>query len=219
MTTHTNFLQEMVLGKISSELAIELAWKLHGAWLDKVWWLNAVKRSPFIVQLTLAFDPALFCAREHIAATDRIYVVSRGLCMHGAKILSKNDCWGLDLMLTQGHLRQLRTTIAITYLHVLFLPRDALLETMEHFPKEKQMIRRSYRLLCVMRGIVYKANQIKADQRRQKKLTKAHHGVGSMLNVAMGEEEAVVEPPAKEFTTWPAAAASRPCPRRGGASA
>lgn len=129
-------MQEKVLAKMTSGIAVELVSELHGAWLDNVWWLHSVRHSHFMVQLALAFDPALYTPQERVKELDRLFVVRRGVCMHGVKVLTKDQCWNLDFMLLQGHLRRLRTTIAISYLHVLFLRRDMLNQTLEYFPKD-----------------------------------------------------------------------------------
>merc|ERR1719331_3286895 len=120
----------------------------------------------------------LFCPLEQIRATDRLYVISRGIVIHGATILRKNQCFGVDFLLTQEHLRVNLATVALSYLHTMYLTRDALQRTLDRHPRERQLVRRSYRALCLMRGIVYFAKQVLAKEKRE-----ARHQAG------LGEEE------------------------------
>jgi len=177
-TTRTNFVQEKVMARMSSELAIQLAHVLHRRWFDGIWWLRNVSRTTFMVQLTLAFDPMLYCPNENIRTTDRLYVIQRGLCVHGRQLLTKDKCWGVDMLLTQDHLRVSLTTVSITYLHVLYLTRDALQKTLERFPREQELVRKAYRTLCFIRGVVWKARQY---QRMMAQRQGSHLGSGSVL--------------------------------------
>merc|ERR1712228_814640 len=68
---------------------------------------------------------------------------------------------------TQEKLRLNLTSLAISYLHVLYLTRDGLQATMECFPREQELIKRSYRSLVLMRGIVWKARQLSREYARK----------------------------------------------------
>lgn len=160
----TAFVQRIV-ARMNSELAVQFVHVIHGPWLCNVWWLRQVSRTTFIVQLTVQFCPTLFCPKESIMTDDRLYVIQRGLCVHGRQILSRNSCWGVDMLLSQGHLRQNRMTMAISYLHVLYLTRELLHQTLARFPRERQLVRHAYRTLCVMRGIIWRAKQLQAKER------------------------------------------------------
>merc|ERR1711970_32901 len=48
----------------------------------------------------------------------------------------------------------------------MFLTRDALQKTLERYPRERQLVRRSYRCLCVMRGVIYYAKKVRAEEKR-----------------------------------------------------
>merc|ERR1719183_3491804 len=101
-----------------------------------------------MVDLTLSFDNMLYCPGEQVRATERLYV--------------KNKCFGVDFLLSQEHLRVSLATVALSYLHTMYLTRDALQKTLERYPRERQLVQRSYRSLCLMRGIVHVAKQIVA---------------------------------------------------------
>mmetsp|Transcript_82750 Transcript_82750/g.184779 ORF Transcript_82750/g.184779 Transcript_82750/m.184779 type:complete len:244 (-) Transcript_82750:35-766(-) len=154
---------------MNSELAIQFVHVIHSGWLNNIWWLKRVEGSTFVVQLTLEFMPLLYCPRECIVTGDRLYVIQRGLCIHGRQVLSKDMCWGTDVLLQQEHLRQNKVTLAISYCHVLYLTKEALDCTLARFPHEQEVIRRAYRLLCVLRGVVWRAKQIKAELLRQQR--------------------------------------------------
>jgi len=164
-----SFVQENLIARMSPELAIQFTEVLHGGWFGNIWWLRNVGRSNFMVKLTLAFAPMLYPPKECISNYDRLYVISHGMCIHGVQVLCKNQCWGTDFLLAQEHLRVLATTVSLTYLHTLYLTRELLQETLEQFPYERELVRRSYRSLCLMRGIVYHARSAQAEERRKKK--------------------------------------------------
>mmetsp|Transcript_6629 Transcript_6629/g.10549 ORF Transcript_6629/g.10549 Transcript_6629/m.10549 type:complete len:654 (-) Transcript_6629:50-2011(-) len=169
ITSHQTFIKDHVMAKMSSELAVQLTHVLHGEWFNNIWWLKGVSRTSFMVQLTLAFEMMLYCPNEMIRTTDRLYVIARGLCIHGSQLLSKNKCWGVDFLLAQDYLRIQVATVALSYLHTLYLTRDALHDTLERYPREQQLIRRAYRSLCVMRGILWYAKRIRAEEKRKER--------------------------------------------------
>lgn len=175
-TAHRNFVHEKVISKMSSDLAIELTAQLHGEWVDNIWWLKNVSRTVFMVELTLAFDSMLYCPGEHIWSTDRLYVILHGLCIHGSLVMGKNKCFGVDFLLAQDHLRINLATVALSYLHTIYLTRNALQKTLECYPRERALVRRSYRSLCCMRGIVHFAKQIVAEEKRQKRMSEGRTG-------------------------------------------
>merc|ERR1712000_136047 len=80
-----------------------------------------------------------------------------GLAVHGVQVIGKDAVWGVDMLLSQQRLRIGYTTVALSYLHVLYLTREALRDTMERWPREQALVKRSYRTLCFMRGIVWAA--------------------------------------------------------------
>lgn len=168
-TTRKHFAREQVLGRLNSQIGVDLVSELHGGWLKNVWWLQEVAKTKFISHLIVAFEPALYCPSEWVRAVDRLYVVQRGLCLHGQTVLGKDQVWGVDCLLTQGHLRSSKTTVAMSYLHVIYISRNKLEAVMEPFPKEKISIRRKYRVLCLMRGMIYQANKIRAEDRRKER--------------------------------------------------
>lgn len=162
-TRRTTHLQ-MIMARMNSELAISFVLVIHGRWLGKIWWLKDVLGTPFIVQLSLATRPVLYCPKEYIAATDRLHIIQQGLCIHGRQVLSKDSCWGVDMLLSQEHLRQFLVTLAISYLHLLYLTREALEATLDRFPLEREKVRRAYRVLCLMRGFAWRARSMKAKE-------------------------------------------------------
>merc|ERR1712232_1305569 len=46
--------------------------------------------------------------------------------------------------------------------------RDALQNTLEHFPREQMLVRRAYRSLVLMRGIVWHARKVIAEEKKQR---------------------------------------------------
>lgn len=190
--SRTTFLQQIV-ARMNSELAIQFVHVIHDGWLKNIWWLRRLSKSTFVVQLSLEFLPLLYCPRECIVTADRLYVIQRGLCIHGRQVLSKDMCWGTDMLLTQDHLRVNRVTLAISYCHVQYLTKEALDFTLARFPAEQEVVRRAYRLLVVLRGVVWRAKQIKAEQLRQSRGSRSSLGSrqsrGSVTRRNCGHDE------------------------------
>merc|ERR1712032_929455 len=124
------------------------------------------------------------------------------MCIHGVQVLCKNQCWGTDFLLAQEHLRVLATTVSLTYLHTLYLTRELLKDTLDQFPCERELVRRSYRSLCLMRGIVYHARSAQAEERRKNKEQVISTGavrrdfVTRLGSLRMREASCVVQPSA-----------------------
>merc|ERR1712054_46483 len=65
---------------------------------------------------------------------------------------------------------------ALSYLHTMYLSRRALQKTLEHYPRERQLVQRSYRSLCLMRGMVFLAKEIVQERKRAKRLEAGQDG-------------------------------------------
>lgn len=167
-TVREKFINDQIIRPASSALAQEVVKVLHGGWMQEVWWLKNVYNTNFIIDLALSFEPMLFSPNECITSSDRLFVIQRGLCVHGSQLLCRDKVWGVDMLLSQDHLRSTLVSFAISYLHVLYLTRERLQETLEGFPREKELVRRAYRVLCLMRGVVWKAKQMKMQEAGQK---------------------------------------------------
>eukprot|EP00930_Biecheleria_cincta_P046272 TRINITY_DN31907_c0_g1_i1.p1 TRINITY_DN31907_c0_g1~~TRINITY_DN31907_c0_g1_i1.p1 ORF type:complete len:724 (+),score=143.42 TRINITY_DN31907_c0_g1_i1:25-2172(+) len=156
---HSTFLQEKIMTKMNPELAMQLNYALNSRWIGNVWWLKFAARTIFVVKVTIALDSVLYCPEERIGHRDRLYIVVRGICIHGARVLTKESVWGEDMLLMQDYLRKCSQTVAMSYLHTTFLTREALMAVAETFPEEQLQLRKHYRILCLMRGIQWLAKQ------------------------------------------------------------
>lgn len=156
---HSTFLQEKIMTKMNPELAMQLNYALNSRWIGNVWWLKFAARTIFVVKVTIALESVLYCPEERIKHRDRLYVVVRGICIHGARVLTKESVWGEDMLLMQDYLRKCPRTVAMSYLHTTFLTREALMAVAETFPEEGAQLRKHYRILCLMRGIQWLAKQ------------------------------------------------------------
>lgn len=166
VTQQTNFVQEQVISRMTSMLAVSCVRSLHEGWMQKIWWMKTIIPMPCIVSVAVAFNPTLFCPQEFIRTGDKMFIVERGLCLHGTKVCGRNQVWGEDLLLQQHHLRKNLTTVAISYLHTLNITRGDLMASLEHFSEGKVIVRRAFVKLAVIRGVIYKASQMKAQQKK-----------------------------------------------------
>jgi len=144
---------------MNPELAMQLNYALNNRWISNVWWLKFAARTIFVVKVTIALESVLYCPEERIGHRDRLHIVVRGICIHGARVLTKESVWGEDMLLMQDYLRKCPQTVAMSYLHTTFLTREALMTVAETFPEEQLQLRKHYRILCLMRGIQWLAKQ------------------------------------------------------------
>ena len=113
-----------------------------------------------MVQIADAMSPLVLAPGE-LAPSRRLYVMLRGTCMYGRRLISKGGLsWGDDVILENpanfiSHLAR-----ALTYVDMTALSRDALLRIVGVYPNSEQRLNRHTVLLALRRSIISHAKAL-----------------------------------------------------------
>lgn len=156
-----------VLQYLSRQMQLEVAWYVHRQWLERVWYLSSEDQSTRAVLLDLAsrlsagvYPPGELCV------PGRMYIVSRGIALRGARVFRTGTVWGEDILLAHHHLQKNWPALAMSYLWVFSLDSDTLLGVLQHHPEASRPIWVVRQRWLVCRGIVKLAELQLEEERR-----------------------------------------------------
>ena len=72
-----------------------------------------------------------------------MYIVHRGIAMHNAKLITKGNVWGEDIILSSKVLRSKAQARAMNYLEVYFTTRTVLMYLSRIYPKTGMKVRKA----------------------------------------------------------------------------
>lgn len=106
-----------LLETMSPSLQWEVSWRINEKWLNRVWFLADAPRS-LLVQLSTRVSPLVFAPSE-VVPSGKLYIVHRGLALHGGRVLGSGKVWGEDsVILTSASLHSKFVSRAMNYLEV-----------------------------------------------------------------------------------------------------
>lgn len=142
-----------LLERMSPLLRGTVALEANRKWLDRVWyfsmetlpkgdWKLRTEHEAFISQLAMRLQPFAF-VREEKVPIGALHILQKGLVMRGFVFLSPGRVWGYDMLMQDKHHHLVNRTpaIALTYIEVIALARDDLMESAEGFPSAERRIR------------------------------------------------------------------------------
>ena len=99
---------------------------VHSHWLNKIWFLNGAEKA-CLVQLALRMEPFVFAPGE-LPETNNLYVIHRGIVMHGLRVMTSGRMWGEEILLDDAHNERIPPTIArcMTYVEVYSISKAAM---------------------------------------------------------------------------------------------
>lgn len=131
--------QRTIIARMSPMLQGVVAKQLSDQWLSKVPYLQSLDQET-LVAVARKLTPMLFAPNEAIEQQRALFVVRRGVCMHGGRVLVAGSVWGEDMIVSSASLRDSRTVRCLTYLEVLVL-RYADLKMSIQSEKSRSVIR------------------------------------------------------------------------------
>eukprot|EP00437_Effrenium_voratum_P004244 CAMPEP_0181427966 /NCGR_PEP_ID=MMETSP1110-20121109/16438_1 /TAXON_ID=174948 /ORGANISM="Symbiodinium sp., Strain CCMP421" /LENGTH=582 /DNA_ID=CAMNT_0023551183 /DNA_START=55 /DNA_END=1803 /DNA_ORIENTATION=+ len=112
--------QKQIIAQMSPMLQGEVSTQLLGNWIEKVGYLNNLD-CEVLVQVARKLKAQLFAPKEAIDNDRALFVVRRGVCMRGGRVLIAGDVWGKDMILSNPLLREAASVRCLSYLEVLTL--------------------------------------------------------------------------------------------------
>ncbi len=155
-----------VVNKLSPMLRREVCNFVHE---DFVFCLPFLQNMECVVDLTMAFNFAVFGQADHFGELWTVYVVERGLISRFGRFGGEGTTWGEDFVLDDITLCFDSTAFALTFVEVLSLPKDALVDILARNPTDRRVVRRFAIRLAARRGILRHCLDWVVENRQWKK--------------------------------------------------
>jgi len=158
--------QKAIIAQMSPMLQGEVSEQLVDEWIHKVPYVKAMSADA-LAQVARKLKPMLFAPTEAISGERSLYIIRRGVCMRGGRILVTGDVWGKDMILSNELLRDNSQARSLSYLEVLVLRHLDLRDSVA--THEGTAVLRSWqRWLGLSRGISLLAKEIRGWERHEK---------------------------------------------------
>ena len=145
-------MQQSLVEEMAPNLKREVLWRTNKAWLQRIWFLQEAPRS-FMIELAMKLRAKVFCPGDS-PARGYMYIVHRGIALYQARLITKGNVFGEDIILSSRHLRSTAQARAMNYLETYFTSRPTLLELAERYPTTASKIRRFAVMLALRREIL-----------------------------------------------------------------
>jgi len=160
LVTHRN---QQLMSLMSPMLQGEVALRCNEQWLEKVPFLQLCEPAFLTHLATVSLQPFVLSPGE-TAQDGFLYIVRRGLALHGARFVRAGKVWGEDVILEDQSLRINTRASALSYLEVYTISRDVLLSIAQLYPKSQQQLRWFAIKLALKRHMSAQAKKIKEER-------------------------------------------------------
>eukprot|EP00439_Symbiodinium_sp_Y106_P067330 s570_g11.t1 len=170
--------QQTLLQDMSPQLQSEVSTVLNLTWIQKVTFfsqflnflelqetrgVHVVPYKACIADIAKALKASAFAQRESFDNVQVLYILSKGLVALDSRVGYNGAVWGEDFVLSDTSLIRPVAGYALTYIEVLYLTRDALMEVIERRKASCPQLGRIVRQYCVrvavFRGILAEAKR------------------------------------------------------------
>mmetsp|Transcript_49418 Transcript_49418/g.124457 ORF Transcript_49418/g.124457 Transcript_49418/m.124457 type:complete len:684 (-) Transcript_49418:116-2167(-) len=138
--------------QMSPMLQGEFALFSHQKWIEKVWYLRNMPHD-IIVFMSRNLKMAVYSPNEEVFSDRTLFIVRRGICALSGKILVTGDIWGEDMLLSNDFLRSKNQARSLSYLSVLMLHVEDMVDIVANFPEARARLRWSQVQIAIVRGI------------------------------------------------------------------
>merc|ERR1719456_1075087 len=147
-----------IIAQMSPTLQAEVACVMNEPWLKKVWYFNLPCISmKMIVSCAQRVEAAVFARGEKFFERGTLYIVNRGLVGRKGHLRRQGAVWGEDFILHNTRLMDGAQSVALTYVEMLTMHKEALMLILSRFPEEQKALRKAAVKIAMMRGIVVAA--------------------------------------------------------------
>lgn len=172
------------LPTLSPALQIEAIMHIHSHWVKAIWFVRPLEEI-CCVRLAMAMTTRVLAPAE-IAPTRVLYVVQRGVVLYGGRCFSRGMAWGDDVILENPRNFLPFSARSMTYVDVMQIGRETLLETVRAFPVSAHLLRRAQIKLALKRYFIAAARAAKAADRGEQN-GQMGLGISDRQNVSLFE--------------------------------
>uniref|UniRef100_A0A7S2K4A9 Ion transport domain-containing protein n=1 Tax=Zooxanthella nutricula TaxID=1333877 RepID=A0A7S2K4A9_9DINO len=174
-----------VIDAMSPGLQGEVVMELNSVFVQKISLLKAILHESevsnrgsyyysFVVSVSMALRTAFHAQGEVFGTCQTLYFLSRGLVSKRKGLYSAGAVWGVDFLLSDLRLLEPFQSLALTYVEVMSLTREAFFELVESYtdrcPGLEQKVRWFCCWLAVQRGISLEAQRRRRLIARSKRI-------------------------------------------------
>lgn len=200
---HFRFTRDLVRKQSYNDLYERFSPKLRGEVLSHIS-LRTLKSVPYFASCERGLLNALsqrlahhgFAQGEIINHNDQgctLSIVTRGTAVRGGKPITLYQYWGEDMIVTSVALRDKRPAAALTYVEIVCLTREGLLEELEHYTESAHVIHVAAVNIAMMRAPVLIANYLQQRQLSSNDLFAAMRRLGSSSTEEDREVQAMLK--------------------------
>mmetsp|Transcript_50966 Transcript_50966/g.114484 ORF Transcript_50966/g.114484 Transcript_50966/m.114484 type:complete len:605 (-) Transcript_50966:40-1854(-) len=160
--------QKAIIAQMSPMLQGEVSKKLVDEWKYKVPYINGMSQDS-LARMAPKLQPMLFAPMEAIHSERTLYIIRKGVCMMGGRVLVTGDVWGIDMILGNELLRNNNQARCLSYLEVLSLHHADLRDSLSS-PEAKANLRWWQRRMATSRGFYLLATEIRKWERHGQNL-------------------------------------------------
>jgi len=146
---------------LKGELAIQSG---VGSTCNRIWYFKNLPRH-VVVELADEFRANLFSPNETIITGDSASVIVRGSCMKNGRLLTRDACYGEDMILVSRHLRDTSCPVTLSFLEVMTIHREDMMDACDKYPEFNTRLRRAQIRLAVWRQFIYFAMKMRSASR------------------------------------------------------
>ena len=134
-----------------------VAFEANREWLTRVWYLAKLpetrETTDFIAVVAKGLTVRAYVAEER-APIGQLYVVRRGMCVKNWNFLRSGMVWGDDIIIDALHLMDHSQAVALTYMEVFVLTREALDGAVDSFVEAQAAIEHAARRIRLQRELL-----------------------------------------------------------------
>lgn len=130
---------------------------------------------------------------DHNDQGQTLSIVTRGTAVRGGKPITLYQYWGEDMIVTSASLRDKRAAAALTYVEIVCLSRDDLLEELQHYPQSAHVVHIAAVSIAMNRAPVLIAKYLQARSLAPNNLFDAMKRLGSQTTEEDKEIQAMLK--------------------------
>jgi hypothetical protein len=159
--------ETQVLGYLSRQMHAEVSWFVHRVWLERVWYLRTSKSDlssdadsmrNLLLDLSCCLRAAVFPPGEKCNA-GLMYIISRGIALHGVRVRRTGMVWGEDILLAHPKLQSHLPAMAMSYIWAYTLDGTSLFSVLNAHPRSAKKVFR-HRMWWLLRRFVVRIAEL-----------------------------------------------------------
>jgi len=125
-----------------------------------VWYFRDLPE-PVIIELADEFQANFFSPNETVMSRDSTSVIMRGSCLKNGRLLTREGCYGEDMILCSQHLRDPSCPLTLSFMEVMTINREDMMEACHKYPDFNLRMRRAQVKLAVWRAFILEASKLR----------------------------------------------------------